>query len=347
MSFLKSTCLTDIYRSSWSPKPLLQPQQRCAFFESCVLELKTWYYDLPPELKVDRQSGPSRFPHTYTLCMVYHTVCILLCVPFLSNNSATQDVGNPPDPQTQQNRSHKEWGPACKQKVMTICSNSARGMCIVAQKYRQTFGSFKLSPMTATHCILSAASIIIDRWCVDPTVKTGTGNQSLRGPSPQAAVGLCLQVLRELSTSWNIAKRIGRNLEKLYCKRLNCDIDHMPPAPSLECNSLCTIPYQPEDGDLYPGPMAPTESFQGLPDPKDLHVENTILPTALPDINWFDVPTASDTQHDNNDVIGLGAASNPDELFINNLGFAFSANSLPSDYNMFDTLNQMYLEDIW
>ncbi|KAI2739979.1 hypothetical protein DTO013E5_5573 [Penicillium roqueforti] len=201
--------------------------------------------------------------------------------------------------------------------------------------------------MTATHCILSAASIIIDRWCVDPTVKTGTGNQSLRGPSPQAAVGLCLQVLRELSTSWNIAKRIGRNLEKLYCKRLNCDIDHMPPAPSLECNSLCTIPYQPEDGDLYPGPMAPTESFQGLPDPKDLHVENTILPTALPDINWFDVPTASDTQHDNNDVIGLGAASNPDELFINNLGFAFSANSLPSDYNMFDTLNQMYLEDIW
>ncbi|KAF9240575.1 transcriptional regulator family: Fungal Specific TF [Penicillium roqueforti] len=331
----------------WSPKPLLQPQQRCAFFESCVLELKTWYYDLPPELKVDRQSGPSRFPHTYTLCMVYHTVCILLCVPFLSNNSATQDVGNPPDPQTQQNRSHKEWGPACKQKVMTICSNSARGMCIVAQKYRQTFGSFKLSPMTATHCILSAASIIIDRWCVDPTVKTGTGNQSLRGPSPQAAVGLCLQVLRELSTSWNIAKRIGRNLEKLYCKRLNCDIDHMPPAPSLECNSLCTIPYQPEDGDLYPGPMAPTESFQGLPDPKDLHVENTILPTALPDINWFDVPTASDTQHDNNDVIGLGAASNPDELFINNLGFAFSANSLPSDYNMFDTLNQMYLEDIW
>ncbi|KAI2709063.1 transcriptional regulator family: Fungal Specific TF [Penicillium roqueforti] len=331
----------------WSPKPLLQPQQRCAFFESCVLELKTWYYDLPPELKVDRQSGPSRFPHTYTLCMVYHTVCILLCVPFLSNNSATQDVGNPPDPQTQQNRSHKEWGPACKQKVMTICSNSARGMCIVAQKYRQTFGSFQLSPMTATHCILSAASIIIDRWCVDPTVKTGTGNQSLRGPSPQAAVGLCLQVLRELSTSWNIAKRIGRNLEKLYCKRLNCDIDHMPPAPSLECNSLCTIPYQPEDGDLYPGPMAPTESFQGLPDPKDLHVENTILPTALPDINWFDVPTASDTQHDNNDVIGLGAASNPDELFINNLGFAFSANSLPSDYNMFDTLNQMYLEDIW
>lgn len=280
--------------------------------------------------------------------MVYHTVCILLCVPFLSNNSATQDVGDPADPQTQQNRSHTKSEPACKQKVMIICSNSARGMCIVAQKYRQTFGSFKLSPITATHCMLSAASIIIEKWCVDPAMKPDTGNPTVRGPSPQAAVGLCLQVLQELSTSWDIAKRIGRNLEKLYCQRLNCDIDHMPRAPSFECNGLWTTPYQPTDADLYLGPVAPTEPLQSLPDPKDLHVKNTPLPPPLPNINWFDVPTPSNTHpHDNNSLIGPGAASDPNELFINNLGFAFSANSLPSDYNMFDTLNQMYLEDIW
>ena len=34
---------------------------------------------------------------------------------------------------------------------------------------------------------------------------------------------------------------------------------------------------------------------------------------------------------------------NQDEAF----GYAFSLDSLPSDYNMFDTLNQMYLEESW
>ncbi|CAG8044172.1 unnamed protein product [Penicillium nalgiovense] len=330
----------------WSPKPLLEPHQRSTFFDSCMLELKTWYYDLAPELKVDRPSGPSRFPHTYTLCMVYHTVYILLCVPFLSKNPANQEASNPADSHSQQNSSHKESEHACKQKAMAICGNSSREMCIVAHKYRQTFGSFKLSPITATHCMLSAASIIIEKCCVDPSMKFEAGNQGPRGPSPQAAVGLCLQVLQELSTSWNIAKRIGRNLEKLYCQRLNCDINHMPPAPPLECNGLCTSTYQPADMDGYLGPVAPTEPLNGPLDPKDLHVQDTLL-APLPNIDWFDAPASSSTHLNDNDLVGHGSAPNPDEVFINNLGFAFSANCLPSDYNMFDTLNQMYLEDIW
>ncbi|KXG51937.1 Transcription factor [Penicillium griseofulvum] len=327
--------------SFWSPKPLLQPNQRSAFFDSCVLELKTWYYDLAPELKVDRPSGPSRSPHTYTLCMLYHTVCVLLCVPFLNNH--------PTDRQKQQNNNQGPEPPADKQKFITVCGNSARGMCVVAQKYRQTFGSFKRSPITTTHAMLSAAIIIIENCCLNPTAKSSTGTQAPRGrPSPQAAVGLCLQVLRELSTSWNIAKRIGRNLEKLYCQRLNCDVDHMPPAPSLECNDSCAIPCQPPDTDVYLGPMAATELSRGLLNPQDPYAQNTVLAPPLPTINWFDVPTSnSPQQYDNGGMIGFGATPNPDEVFINNLGFAFSANCLPSDYNMFDTLNQMYLEDIW
>lgn len=35
------------------------------------------------------------------------------------------------------------------------------------------------------------------------------------------------------------------------------------------------------------------------------------------------------------------------ELFASGHGFAFSPDCLPSDYNMFDTLNQMYLEETW
>jgi hypothetical protein len=332
----------------WSPKPLLQNKQRSAFFEACVLELKTWFYDLAQELKIDRPSGPSKFPHTYTLCMVYHTVCILLCVPFLNHQSDSQNASRT-DPQIQQNRNHKTSQDGCREKAMTICSNSARATCIVAQKYRQTFGSFKLSPITTTHCMLSAALIIIEKCCVDPAMKNGTGNQTPRGPSPQAAVGLCLQVLRELSTSWNIAKRIGRNLEKLYCQRLDCDVDHMPPAPSLECNVPCAMSSQPPDLNVCAGhTVQQSEPNHCLLDTERLHLQRTLLTPPLANLNWFDVSASRNIHEGHLDsTAGFGATTNPDEMFVNNLGFAFSADSLPSDYNMFDTLNQMYLEDIW
>jgi hypothetical protein len=222
-------------------------------------------------------------------------------------------------------------------------------MCVVAQKYRQTFGSFKLSPITPTHCMLSAALIIIEKCCVDPSMKSGTGNQIPRGPPPQTAVGLCLQVLRELSTSWNIAKRIGRNLEKLYCQRLNCDIDHMPPAPSSECKVPCDMPHQTADLNVCAGHTGPqSEPDNCLLDSKDWHLQNTLLTPPLANLNWFDISASRNIHEDHMDsTTGFGAAHNPDELFVNNLGFAFSADSLPSDYNMFDTLNQMYLEDMW
>lgn len=38
---------------------------------------------------------------------------------------------------------------------------------------------------------------------------------------------------------------------------------------------------------------------------------------------------------------------NSAELFASGHGFAFSPDCLPSDYNMFETLNQMYLEETW
>jgi hypothetical protein len=269
-------------------------------------------------------------------------------VPFLSNHSDTQDNHHSPDQQTKQSRDHQPSQDGCKQKAMTICSNSARAMCIVAQKYRQTFGSFKLSPITATHCMLSAALIIIEKCCVNPGMETGISSQTPRGPSPQTAVGLCLQVLRELSTSWNIAKRIGRNLEKLYCQRLHCDIDHMPTAPSLECNVPFTASSQPADLNVCAAYTAPQAEPNDSLDPSERHVQNTLLIPPLANLNWFDVSASRNIhEHHSNSTTGFGIVPNPDELFVNNLGFAFSADSLPSDYNMFDTLNQMYLEDIW
>ncbi|KAJ5781353.1 hypothetical protein N7457_006513 [Penicillium paradoxum] len=333
--------------SFWSPKPLIQPEQRSAFFESCVLELKSWYYDLAPELKVDRPSGPSRFPHAYTLYMVYHTVCILLCVPFFRHNSDRKDVKNPADLHEQQNLNDKAPDAESIQKVVSICSDSARRMCTVAEKYRQVFGSFKLSPITSTHCMLSAALIIIEQCCTDPAIRSRSGNQALQSPSSRAAVGLCLQVLRELSTSWNIAKRIGRNLEELYCQRLNSDIDHMPPPVSWEFNTNFKIPSH-SDAYVCPGDIDLLyERHNGLLDPNDPHVDNAPSVPPLANLGWFDVPPSRSIHADiTNDAVELGVAFNPEELFVNNLGFAFSADCLPSDYNMFDTLNQMYLQDI-
>ncbi|KAJ6039389.1 hypothetical protein N7499_004352 [Penicillium canescens] len=331
----------------WSPKPLLQATQRSSFFESCVLDLRTWYYDLAQELKIDRPSGPSRFPHTYTLCMVYHTVYILLCIPFLKNRSdatgaCIQNTQGQHDTNSDASETRR------RQKAITISDNSARAVCVVAQKYRQTFGSFKLSPVTPTHCMLSAALIIIEKCSVPTSNPEGTQAKS---PSPHAAVGLCLEALRELSTSWDISKRIGRNLEKLYCQRLNCNADQMPSAPSLEFNASCAMPCQPVDPtemNAGNGFMAPPFEFgQGISGPNDLPIQDSLLTPPLATIHGFDSSERDiygGNRHGAND---FGIGSNPDEHFVNNLGFAFSADSLPSDYNMFDTLNQMYLEDMW
>jgi hypothetical protein len=196
--------------------------------------------------------------------------------------------------------------------------------------------------------MLSAALIIIEK-CSVPT--SNSEETQAKSPSPHAAIGLCLQALRELSTSWDISKRIGRNLEKLYCQRLNCNADQMPSAPSLEFNACSAMPCQPVDStelNAGNGFMAPPFEFgQSISGPNDVPAQDSLLTPPLATINGFD-SSARDIYGGNRDGANdFGIAPNPDEHFVNNLGFAFSADSLPSDYNMFDTLNQMYLEDMW
>jgi hypothetical protein len=100
-------------------------------------------------------------------------------------------------------------GPPSKSKGETaelahsICRESARAICLVAQKYRHTFGGYHLSPITATHCTLSAALVLLDE------------TENLNAPSHKNKLALCLTVLDELSKSWHPAGHIGRNLRKL------------------------------------------------------------------------------------------------------------------------------------
>ncbi|KAJ5698801.1 hypothetical protein N7462_000806 [Penicillium macrosclerotiorum] len=338
--------LEKILHSLWSPKPLLHMQKRSIFFDLCILELKTWYYDLPSELKIERASGPSKFAHAYTLYMVYHTAYILLCGPFLMNNTPNNVCSTATTDQTQES-DEKSTEHDRTQPALANCSASVRAMIIVAQKYRQTFGSFKLSPITATHCVLSAALIIIERCCsLENYSKSIPEEESTRTLSPHAAAGLCFQVLRELSTSWNIAKRIGRNLEKVYCERYG---DHLPSPPENYDPPPCSKPCPPLDpfpSSNMTGP--PLEPFNEFFDPKNMvfeaqlsrNLENSIVGHAGANINLPDIQT-----FDGVDPNALHNFPYAGDLFGNNHGYAFSPDCLPSDYNIFDTLNQINLEE--
>lgn len=280
--------------------------------------------------------------------MVYHTVIILLCEPFLKGYHPDLDKKSP---SAKCQITPEETSHACMlkriEKAHDTCSASVRAMCFISQKYRRVFGSFKLSPITATHCTLSYALIIIERCC-SMTAKTGPGDEVSSAVSPHNAVWHCLQVLRELSTSWNIAKRIGRNLEKLYLKRYGDD--HLPfqsQTCDRGCEDACSCQTAGADPMMFKLPSLPGEAFDAFFDSEDMTFE------------WpqnFNITTPSPMQHHvlHNRSITGGIQSVPDginqdfsnseELFANNLGFAFSPDCLPSDYNMFDTLNQMYLE---
>ncbi|OAL49308.1 hypothetical protein IQ07DRAFT_76934 [Pyrenochaeta sp. DS3sAY3a] len=165
----------------YNPKPSIAAHQKVSFIASAILDLKNWHYDLPRELSLESNGGAQNEPAVYVLHMLYHTVNILLMKPSLLKTQATDA----------RKRSH----------------HAATEICSVATKYRRTFGSFRLSPITATHCTLSAALILLratnQQWEESsPTVNTKN-------------IGLCLRVLEELSVSWNPAKRIRQNLQKL------------------------------------------------------------------------------------------------------------------------------------
>lgn len=127
--------------------------------------------------------------------MVYHTTLILLGNALLSVKSGTA-VG----------QSHQ----TC-QKALDTCHEAARNVCIVARKFRDVFGSFRRSPVSATHCLHSAALIFIQ------IEKTRSSHPNIRAVSESA--NLCLNALAELSFAWNPAGRICHNLSYLRSRQ--------------------------------------------------------------------------------------------------------------------------------
>lgn len=201
----------------YMPKPKSQGSLRSAFFDSCCLKLKTWIYDLPPELRLDRLDAAS-LPQAFTLHMVHSTACILLARPFLApatTNSAIVSTKNI-DPKFKEDF----------EKADVLLQTSAKQICSTARKYRRVFGSFRRSPITATHCTLSAALVFLRNAKARSAVNKDDGPSS--GFSTED-LKICLDVLDELSTSWDTARRIRLNLLKLVnSSKTDIDIGQDP-----------------------------------------------------------------------------------------------------------------------
>ncbi|KAM0329475.1 hypothetical protein ACHAQA_004784, partial [Verticillium albo-atrum] len=176
--------------------------RKIAFFDCSLLALKTWYYALPPGLKVERMGPNNNYPQAYVLGMIYHTSVILLAKPFLK-----------PDPNARRSQYDvslsQTWDSereAMCIKAATLCKESAREICVLGAKYREVFGSFRKCPPTANHCILQAALVTIHThaWADDNAKQSG--KMSLEN---------YLKTLKELSQSWSPPKRYWSSVTRL------------------------------------------------------------------------------------------------------------------------------------
>ncbi|KAL1650353.1 hypothetical protein SLS58_001170 [Diplodia intermedia] len=180
--------------------PALKGPQKVQFLSNCILELKNWFYDLPSEMRIDRPSE-KRPPQVYTMHMVYHNSFILLMKPFLGKEQQRLEKLGSLEPNNND----------MAQKAASICYEASRQMVLVTRKYRHAYGSFRRSPITATYCSLSAALTLLQISKLDSAVEAAGKTRHIA-----RMVEACLEVLQELSTSWDIARRLRESLVKLY-----------------------------------------------------------------------------------------------------------------------------------
>ena len=88
--------------------------------------------------------------------MVYHTTLILLAKPYIRESRDARPSSPPEDPQ------RIEAGELV-QKAWGVSLEAARQICSLGDQYREVFGSFRRTPITATHCTLSAVLTQLSR----------------------------------------------------------------------------------------------------------------------------------------------------------------------------------------
>ncbi|KAF2014565.1 hypothetical protein BU24DRAFT_482070 [Aaosphaeria arxii CBS 175.79] len=165
-----------------------------------MFTLRGWYYSLSKEFKI-RPNNINRdqplLPQVCVLNMVYYTSVVLLAKPFLRSGKGEAPESN-----------------EVLRAASSACLEAATEICLLGERYREVFGSFRRSPLTATHCTLTAALVIM--LVRDDPV--GTWPQADR-----TKLGGCLQTLHELSISWGPPLRYWRTLTKMINQRKSQD----------------------------------------------------------------------------------------------------------------------------
>ncbi|OJZ90680.1 hypothetical protein ASPFODRAFT_126325 [Aspergillus luchuensis CBS 106.47] len=188
--------------------------RRHSFFDSCLFELKSWNYNLPADMQAKQSESSSILAHILVLHMVYHTSLILLAKPFLpksqNSTSAEQD---------------SSWPGALK--VSSICMEAAKEICLLGEHYRKVFGSFRQSPITVTHCTLSAVLLILD---------SGVLEREFGLRSRMNLINSCLMTLRELSDSWMPAKQYWKGILRIVKHRQSKSAENHEPAVKGQSN---------------------------------------------------------------------------------------------------------------
>ncbi|RYP48305.1 hypothetical protein DL768_005790 [Monosporascus sp. mg162] len=235
--------LEKIMHNLYAPRRLIHEAETRSFFDSCRLTLKGWFYDLAPELSLDRGSaaGPrTTSPHVYILHMVYHTSVILLATPFLPKPPPSNPGVSGERPRTMDERTHQAY---------SLCVQAVTEICQLGERYREMFGTFRKGPLTVTHCTLTAALA---------TLRLSRDEEESISDEREKLVLSCIQTLQELSDSWTPSRRYWPVVSKMVLERQGAktgEPNEIGDGPDLEFFQIQSTPnpadmiYAPPPGD--------------------------------------------------------------------------------------------------
>ena len=130
--------------------------------------------------------------------MVYSTAIILLAKPFVRETQRTSSQ------QSTEAHAKLQTNPFPKAEALSL--DAAKQICTLGDQYREVFGSFRQSPITATHCTLSALLTLLSR-------DEGGGKPEMD------RIRSGLLTLKGLSISWMPARRYHNFILKMLQER--------------------------------------------------------------------------------------------------------------------------------
>lgn len=154
--------------------------------------------------------------------MVYHTAIILLARPYVQSRAFEDPASLEPD--------------AVVIKAQDVLLEAARSISSLGGQYRKVFGSFRRSPITATHANLSAALALFNPRGANPP-------GARCNPSDDARIKSCLQTLEELSVAWTPPRKYLSSVLKMM------QVDSAGQHKGAKTSDALA---DHQDGDLYP-----------------------------------------------------------------------------------------------